>query len=620
MKRICFIFIFILLILACLAGCVHDNKKDEGENQMAVIPEEEFYGDGKGINTLVGVDSLGRVVSPSGAKKNDKKVGIFYWIWHGTYTNEIVDTTKIIEKYGLEYALKNVNEYNPNNVPHWWGEPLYGYYSSDDEYIIRKHLTLLMYSGVDFIMFDTSNTLTYPKTVKKICEIICEMRGEGFNVPQIAYYTHTASIQTVRQAYKEIYSKEQYREAWYCIDGKPLMVAQTDPVKDRERTTSQHAHLSSYNPKALDPEILDFFYFRTPAWCGMDPATDDGWPWIDWYYPPERYGNLMCISVASHHFTKFSWMGIDKKDRPTAAWNNGMIAWGRGYNVSTGENVEEDAVKGTFYQSAWDAAFESDPEIAYISGWNEWTCGVEYNSDYRTYETYDSFNMEYSRDAEMMKGGYGDNFLVETAVNARKFNYEESGIPDSIYRTVDISGDLSQWDSVPAKYFCTGSVNYGRSGYCADRKEKYTLEAAANSIQEVRIASDSENVYFYIRCDGDITTGGNKMNLFIGTGTPSLKGWNSYEYLLNREISGNTASVESLSENFNPVKTGHAEVVIKGNIMLLKVSRKTVGLEKTGAFYFKLCDSVEKTEDIMDYYVTGRCMPMGRFSYQYYGK
>jgi hypothetical protein len=32
-----------------------------------------------------------------------------------------------------------------------------------------------------------------------------------------------------------------------------------------------------------------------------------------------------------------------------------------------------------------------------------------------------------------------------------------------------------------------------------------------------------------------------------------------------------------------------------------------------------VADSVEHPEDIMDYYVTGRCMPMGRFSYQYLG-
>ena len=151
-----------------------------------------------------------------------------------------------------------------------------------------------------FYCFDASNTITYPNEVRKICEVICELRGEGFNVPQITYYTHTASIQTVLQAYDEIYSHEEYREAWYLIDGKPLMIAQTDPEKDKERTTSQHAHLSAYDPEPLPEEIMNFFLFPHSGLVRVDPVTEDGWPWVDWSFPNALYGNLMTLSPASH--------------------------------------------------------------------------------------------------------------------------------------------------------------------------------------------------------------------------------------------------------------------------------------------------------------------------------
>ncbi|MCQ2430289.1 MAG: hypothetical protein MJ192_08165 [Clostridia bacterium] len=589
---------------------------------LPVLSETALYGDGKGIGALVGVDALGRTVNPVGERKAGKKIGMFYWIWHGTYTDGIIDTSKVIEEKGLAYALHNVNEYNPNNYPHWWGEPLFGYYNSADDYIIRKHLTLMMYMGVDFIVFDASNTITYPSTTRKICSIICELRGEGFNVPQISYYTHTASIQTVRQAYKEVYTTEAFRDAWYCLDGKPLMIAQTDPRKDVERTTGQHAHLADYDPGPLSDEIMDFFTFRTPAWVGQDQAGTDTWPWIDWCFPPERHGNLMCVSVSSHHWTKYSWMGNEAlgERRPTAVWNFGRFAWGRGYDVSANRNVSEDAVKGTYYQSVWDSVIKADPEIAFVSGWNEWCCGVEYNADYQTYELYDSFNMEFSRDIEMMKGGYEDNFVLQTAANIRAFGYDAVTGAPAEYRPIDIDGPVSQWDDVPARYVFTGTKNYGRDSKGANASLHYETPAAVNGLQEVRVASDQANVYFLIRCDGDVTLGGSCLNLLIGTGRPSLKGWNGYEFLIGRVAEGGKLSVEQLGESFlTGTVTGYADCVVSGNCVQIRVPRGLIGLEEDSTFYFKCADSVEHPDDIMDYYVTGRCLPMGRFSYQFFG-
>ena len=65
---------------------------------------------------------------------------------------------------------------------------------------------------------------------------------------------------------------------------------------------------------------------------------------------------------------------------------------------------------------------------------------------------------------------------------------------------------------------------------------------------------------------------------------------------------------------------GSAAISIDGGIMQISIPRSLIGMDKGGdSLYFKVADSVEHPEDIMDYYVTGRCMPMGRFSYQYLG-
>lgn len=71
------------------------------------------YDNPAGINLLVAVDEFGRTVPVSGANKKDRAVGIMYWLWHGSYANRAVDTTKIIEEKGLDYALYNLKDYNP---------------------------------------------------------------------------------------------------------------------------------------------------------------------------------------------------------------------------------------------------------------------------------------------------------------------------------------------------------------------------------------------------------------------------------------------------------------------------------------------------------------------------
>ena len=619
-----------LLATMVFAGCTPQvntsvspsvNPSDPPQSQDGV----DMYADGTGMNLLVGIDQFGRVLSPKTSDLEDKTVGMFYWLWHGSYVgDEIIDTSKIIEQYGLDYALHNVHEYNPELWPHYWGEPLYGYYDSDDEYVIRKHLEMLTYAGVDYIMFDASNTLTYPSTVRKICNIILELQKDGLNPPKISYYTHTASIQTVLQVYDEIYRHEKYRDTWFMMDGKPFIVAQTDPQKDGERTRWQHAHLSNYYPDPLPKEIADFFTFRPPAWVGQDTVSSTGWPWVDWNYPPEVYGNMICVSPAVHNWCKFSWAATPEDERPDAPWCNGRVSWGRGYDVKTTTNNTENAEEGVYYQSVWDVAHSRNIDHVFIGGWNEFFIGVEYNQEYDIYETYDSVNMEFSRDLEPIKGGYEDAYLMQTAINVRKFLSDADTdasikIKTPVKKTIDINGGLAQWESVDAIYKFFGSKNYERKFSGAVTKLRYTEAAAKNALQTVKVTSDKDNIYMLITSSNDITlTAENSVNVFIGTGTPEQKGWEGYQYVINRERTANTASIMKLDQSGNTTAIGNAQINVSGKNMQLAIPKSALNMQ-SDAFYFKVADSVENFNDIMDYYVTGRSMPMGRFSYQYLG-
>ena len=58
---------------------------------------------------------------------------------------------------------------------------------------------------------------------------------------------------------------------------------------------------------------------------------------------------------------------------------------------------------------------------------------------------------------------------------------------------------------------------------------------------------------------------------------------------------------------------------MSGNILQVKIPKETLGIAGRANIYFKVADGVEHPEDIMDYYVSGRSLPMGRLSFRYIG-
>ncbi|MBQ1934694.1 MAG: hypothetical protein II370_06830, partial [Clostridia bacterium] len=192
-------------------------------------------------------------------------------------------------------------------------------------------------------------------------------------------------------------------------------------------------------------------------------------------------------------------------------------------------------------------------------------------------------------------------------------------IKTPVKKTIDIFGDASAWDNVDAIYRIMDSTNEGRDYRGAVNGLKYVTAPAQNAVQTVKIAADKDNIYMYIVCSNDITlVAENSLNIFIGTGTPSRKGWEGYEYVINRERTANTASVMALDTDGNTSVVGNVKMNVSGNIMQLEIPKSLLKMQ-SDTFYFKVADSVENVTDIMDYYVTGKSMPMGRFSYQYLG-
>ena len=615
----------LLLSAAALPACApgKDGGREAAREADIYVKKElqtmDLYENGYNNNMIVGFDEYGRTVEAAAGRKEKRDVGIFYFLWLGQpFASGIYDVSKIIEEHGKDVVFyEEGGDISPAGQFHWWEEPLYGYYNSADKWVLRRHMELLTEAGVDFLVFDTTNCLLYEEVATTIMQLSQELRDEGWDAPQVAFYTHSRSIRTINNIYNTFYRAGRYKDSWYCIDGRPMIVGYTTALKDRQEAKSRGD--TAYAPEDLSQELQDFFYVKEACWPN-DFHNANSFPFIEWTYPQPLNGNMMNVAVASHPMVPFSFSLTHEN------WCN----WGRGYDVAAGENRHGDIYRGTFFQSEWETVHASDPqpEIVMVTGWNEW---IALKSLYEgEYMLCDNVDMEYSRDIEPMKGGYEDAYFIQMLANIRKYKYEPADevIGDNASVTVDPAGPASQWEGVKAVYRRVGNDNTARDYYGGARTVRYKTPAADNNILTVRLTNDADNLYFRIECDGEVNISGGPswMNLFIGTGKPGMRGWESYEFVVGRlrddlSAASGLVYVEKLASDFSGKKAGEGEFAVDGNAVTYKVPLSALGLQGGDAdvirIYFKIADGVENASDIMDYYCTGRSLPMGRLSFEY---
>ena len=133
-------------------------------NTVVKTPDPVVYPDDHILNvrnadpsTWDAVDGLGRVLptnEETGDIREDRFVGLFYWTWHAVIgsSNEANNNTEIMAEY--PEAKNDVNHPVWGNIgqSNHWDEPLYGYYTTVDKWVLRRHAELLADAGVDVII------------------------------------------------------------------------------------------------------------------------------------------------------------------------------------------------------------------------------------------------------------------------------------------------------------------------------------------------------------------------------------------------------------------------------------------------------------------------------------
>lgn len=559
--------------------------------------------------------------------KKDRKVGIFYFMWHRG-KGELMDHSLAYAMGGIE-EFEKVMQQGRLGFAHYWAEPYFGYYRSDDEWVIRKHIYQLANAGIDFIFFDVTNGIIYPEILTVILKVWIEVRNEGYKTPEIMFNAGDSVDNAAKSfvgLYEQFFTNEQYKDLWLEWENKPLFLGPKGLVD------------------ALPQEIKEQFTFRK-CWANTNDAwysDTDGkgaWAWADMY--PQKPGKSNEGDIEQMIVMCGFWVNGSYGTNAGRSYHNGKQPPNkkeRDYGFSL---VDDTSPHGYAFQEQFDLAKEIDPPIVMITGWNEWWAGrwdnylpggVNPARGQTIANTYivdpadplkrnyfvDCLNGEYSRDIEPVKGLYNDNYYYQMVSNIRQYKGTRP-VPSAIdQKTIDINGCPCQWEDVGPDYLDYKGDTVKRDAVSYVGEFHYTNDTGRNDFVKMKVSSDEEFLYFYAECANDITKpeSTNWMNLFINSDCKYDNGWYGYNYIINRYQNGNAASIERFADGtWATEKVGDAEFSVNGKIMQIKVSKSLLNIKDE--FHFKWADNSVNDGNIMEFIDKGDVAPNDRFNYIY---
>ncbi len=602
-KLLCAVVSFVLLICSCIPAFA------------GVLP-----------TTWAATDGLGRTLSDNtavGDARTDRYVGMFYWIWHYPWVNdtEPVTTGSVLDAY--PEAVNDFNHPAWNNTysgrPYFWGEPLFGFYTNTDEYVLRKHAELLADADIDAVFFDATNaTQVFPDGYEALLRVWTEAKAQGVDVPQIVFILNFGGADEARtqliDLYTNLYSTGRYDDMFFQWDGKPLVMADVQCLKLTEKT---------------DREIYNYFTFRDNEATYFAEDTSrmkDTWGWCS-DYPQTLFGKAVggkieqiCVSVAQNaNENGLAAMNSPEGTVQGRAFTDGSFSYSYVYGgeeITVNSSTENAYLYGLNFQQQWDYAIEKDPELIFVTGFNEWIAG-RFDEWCGTENAFpDQFSPEYSRDIEPSRGELKDHFYYQLVENVRRFKGAAPAPAADAEKTIDIHGDTAQWDSVFPEYnHYEGGKNRDSVGWAG---YYYTNDTFRNDIVQAKVAYDEKNIYFYVRTAENLTpeTDPDWMRLLIDTDTtgltPNLEG---FEFVLNRENPKDGKASLEAADGMNFTKVCDADYSVQGDVLQVAIPCAALGLTgETVKFNFKWSDNLQGS-DALAFYENGDCAPGGRFTF-----
>ena len=542
-------------------------------------------------------DSLGRAapgLEECGPFRPGKQVGVFYFLWLGAHGQDgPFDLSRIL---ALNPAAPQLG---PVGAFHHWGEPEFGYYTSDDPWVFRRHATMLIDAGVDFIAIDVSNAHIYEANLKILCDTWAEMRREGSATPKITFLARTKQEEVVSKLFREVYGNAAFSsELWYEWEGKPLLLASS---------------------AGLSQELADFFTFReswawsTAKWYGDGRGK---WPWLD--HTPQGPGlspsgklEQVAVAVAQHPVTNI----------------------GRSFRAGVQPPPgQEQSERGIYFDEQWQRVLELDPEVVFVTGWNEWVAqrliagergtrsflGAPVSPEDSIFV--DAYSPEFSRDIEPMRGGFGDNYYCQLIYWIRRFKGVCSPPRSAPVLDVEIDGSPDDWSGKGVLFLDTfgdiierDSPSWGGSGpnhWIRGRNDIVAIRAGGVDAGSVRILLESAG-------DFEIEAGGSPLAVFLGDEAFFSAGAGEFDYVVTVESVSRARLMAFRDGSFEEVVgAGGVRVATNGSFMELEIALPGPRSFET-SFVFKVVDNIQDVLRPYAYETNGDSSPNRRFVYRW---
>ena len=287
--------------------------------------------------------------------------------------------------------------------------------------------------------------------------------------------------------------------------------------------------------------------------------------------------------------------------------------------------------RGKFFQASWDRAMQIHPSIVLVTGWNEWTASIwELPGVVMLGRTtvkgqghiVDEFNMQFNRDIEPMKGGYGDDYYWQFVENIRRYKGMLPPQPVSAPITISMDHPLANWNKVTPVYRDTVGDIANRDWDGSPKGIHYVDQSARNDIALAQVARDQQNVYFHVQTESPLSpsTDRNWMMLFIKTDPNSKTGWNGFDLLINRTRKDGAVSLEKqVGSGWNWTRLADVPAGWSGRDLVISIPRKYLsssGKDRVSIDY-KWADHLPENPGVMDFYTSGDTAPNGRFSFRF---
>ena len=614
-------------------------------------PVQDTLVDGYAVDlmsdTWVATDGIGRTMpqyDEVGAVKNDQRrvVGIFYITWHGQGVKKLLypyqgDVTQVLQKapearFDAKHPEWKLGSYH-------WGEPENGYFQSQEEWVIRKDISMLADAGVDVLVMDVTNGVCYWDEWEVLFSTMMKMRAEGNKTPQFCFWSfNNKPVEVVQSLYERYYKEEKFKDLWFYWDEKPLLLYNAEPECDANGRYPEYGKDKKYYPQ----EILDYFTLRDMWWgyyewnnhryIGQEDCWSFGYSMAD-----ERIKSMSPDELCSKHNGKVEEAAVTPAQHPVTMTDVPMgvgKSWSRKYGEPKldeydmpdsayvpwlGKKVADPTGYGIYFQERWDDAIAADPEFLYLNDWNEWTAGkydgeVGWLGRKNPFMFVDQYNAEFNRTISPMKGGYTDNFYMQMAQNIRRYKGIRPIPENSGVCNVKVDGKFGDWKKVKVEYRDTKGDTMHRDDY-GYANIHYVDNSGRNDILVSKVAVGKENVSFYVQTAEAITpsTDSNWMLLLVDTDQDSSTGWYGYDVLLNKNVG------EVLKyENGEWVSAGQYTYAVEGNQMELSVAKDILGVSGDSAtFDFKWSDNPSELADPISLCIHGDTAPNRRFNYRF---